>query len=843
MARPFVRAATRRGIKDVRSLQEFKWVPRPISLPGKATAELTSGQTDLLDELIELKNDFDEVDDLFNSVYDLLDKSLANMSLIPDPADKALAKSLESFGSPGKITKEVIDRANLVLAAPMGILPYDIGSTKNEFYTSSNVFESCQHYSEAVRAAITGSLNPNSWVVSSAAGYNDKVQSIGRKKAIKMVWLAIMEFLIDLLEKMLKPLTYTPARPAVKKMISKLRKANRDAQRNLLRVDPIGQYSPNTSATRYEIWMKISTIRWSLSVPTTGVEWDVAMDASGKPYQKVSDIPPSYIRSILLEPDNSGEASRNLGKTYYGWDRVSANNVTSYSYFSLPLIPRPSYNSPLSSVVQYFVIDTTVQYMDQDSWTIKYYPTEVDEELRETANDCTAHAMRILNAADSLHLEPSLDEKDYPSQTWSIYRTLGSVRSGYDAAKTITKSTFIASSNLFEAAGLDSSWIDSFGKEANDHTFGWAEKQLSEVYRDYQDLMKKLPDLKDPNNVILGKTLFGKKWQRDMTKRMLGSIKTLLRSLEVDLKNWMHDRTILCCFLQNTALSARKWRPYIKILRLAISLLRNKGANLIKATLADLLDIGKLIYNTAVSVVLALLQALIQTGINWARNAVEKEFTSVMSPKNALQCLPLKAFAFSILGGLELIEQEIMAYLKDFFTMQDSAIKMVQIASEQSKFNDWLDHIDKALAALDVALQNELICKNGIAVNAVDIPDTGANLTIDISDPIERPDIVPMVISTITEKIDESNLSSGPISTAELIQFYQSFMHYTPAQISQAMTGDWTDTKERMAQLAMLVPEFNTMVGNGTCLDKLSAAERQEAEQRIQQLQELENRR
>jgi len=33
------------------------------------------------------------------------------------------------------------------------------------------------------------------------------------------------------------------------------------------------------------------------------------------------------------------------------------------------------------------------------------------------------------------------------------------------------------------------------------------------------------------------------------------------------------------------------------------------------------------------------------------------------------------------------------------------------------------------------------------------------------------------------------------------------------------------------------------MVGNGTCLDKLSAAERQEAEQRIQQLQELENRR
>jgi hypothetical protein len=272
---------------------------------------------------------------------------------------------------------------------------------------------------------------------------------------------------------------------------------------------------------------------------------------------------------------------------------------------------------------------------------------------------------------------------------------------------------------------------------------------------------------------------------------------------------------------------------------------------MINATLADLLDIGKLIYNVAVSVVLALLQALAQTGIAWARGAIEREFTNTISPKSALQCLPLKVFAFSVLGGLDLMEQEIMAYLKDFFTMQESAIKLVQIASEQSKFNDMLDHIDKALEALDAALQSELICKNGVAevLHDASVGPTGADITLNLPDAYESLNTAPRIIAMLTEKAREAtpinpagtiDSDFGPISAAELIQFYQSFLHYTPAQTAQAMTGDWSGTKDRMSQLAAFVPEFNTMVSAGACLDKLSPTARQEAEQRIKQLQELE---
>jgi len=849
------------------------WTPRKVELPSQfegqeVKEELSQTEYELAMDMLELRALFDEIDDLFSGVYGTLDEQLAKMAIIPDPSDSRLAHALVAFDSPGVITKDVVDKAMLVLSVPNGVIMNEVSTDTDgtpSFITStSQTYKSCATYAQGIKDYLAGMAAPNTWAAEALSSNNSKLQELSRKKALKMIFLAVLEQIVELIAKMLRPLRWTPARPAVNKIISWLRKQVRDAQRKLFKIDPIGatRLAVNPT-TRYEIWLKIKTIDWNNTSPVFGVDWELAMNtSSGLPYQP-GTIPPTYVTSLLLEEgmDADGNKKKNVTSSYRGWTRMEGTVVVSESVFPInPLFPfiKAQYKEPLSIVVQQFVVDTTIQYMDQDTWVIKPLGTpatadDLDPDLNTTANECTANAMSILGAADLYHTGDST-LNGYPNQSYMMYRSLGSIKEGYDGTKAVTKSLFIATSELMTVVGgTDTAkWLEKAGK-ATEHGFGWVDKSLESVYNEYLDFVKQLNDepvspRQQLNNryIKLGKSLPKLKKQTALYKAFLGDLKNFLLILAADLKNWINDRTILCCFIQNSAAIGLSWRPWIKLMLLIIAVLKNRGKALIKEFLGGLLDLGLLLYNTAVTVVVGILEMLAKSGIEWVQNWLEDRL-ALEKESSVMKCTPFKAFVFSLAGGLELFADDLLDYIRDMLLLQKRKIDKTKEINETCKFNDWLDHVARMLKALDHALSHQIICKDGIATDAKFSGYPGGPIIVggDTNGPIGGGVIfdasIPsaQVIAARAYQQIATFGPTGPISAQDLVDFYSSYLHYTPDQISAAISS--TDVQlNNMRQLGKLVPDLDAMAGIGTCTSNLTPEERAEVDARLAQIKSIE---
>lgn len=841
-------------------LPKQEWTPRPIGLPEEAAADARTPspiELEFADKAKEVLGLIDDIDGLFGRIDAQLDAHLSRMSITPDPADDALAKALERFESPGKIDKQVLDRATLVVSVPPnGLLPVEAttepGPPMFISASSQGVFDSCAAYAQNIKDFMLtglglGTGNDNMGI-SGVSGQNRKIQDISRKKALLMIFYGIMRSLIDMISGVLKPFKWTPVGFVIGKIMSWLRKKLREGERKLTKADPIGRFAHSSdSSERYEVWTKLKKITWVGPVPKFSYEYEMWCDDENKPYQKITDVPRAKIVEYLTKPDPDPSSPKtNITQSRLGWTSAIGDYLQSISVVPISVIPPiPAMRmEKYADVVQFIVVDTDTYFMDQNDWVVKPIPTQLDPDLQPAVSECTANAMAILSAADTYHLYNDSSSSDYPNQSYMVYRTIGSVKEGYQATKAVTQSMLTAGYEALNVAGLEGvadkakDYINDAGDYVNRKVTGPAKRQLEGLMKEYREFVEGLPssDFAGTKDSIIPLTV-----RIDFVRLFLVDLKSALQILATELENWLNDRTIVCCFVRDLQKSGRKWRPLIKVLRLMVMVLKNRARQQIEAFLNTIMDLGYLIYNTAINVIFSVLETLMDAGLNALKNYLTDKLhldKAMELRTKKWECLPLKAFELSLLAGIDLAGDDLLQYLKDMLAIQRDSVIRLQQVSDQSKQSDWLNHLDKLLAALDNMMSYEVNCVNGVAVGP-SLPISDVNAGIGLTDDAGNLAMAAQLAALKSiNSIDTSKSDGTTMPIDQLIGFYRSYMHYTPEQIAFAFTSD-AGADQVQSMMRYMPQETTEMMGVETCLQKLSTSERAEAEARIQQLQQL----
>jgi hypothetical protein len=526
--------------------KEFR-TPSPLELDFANTTK----------EVLDL---IDDIDGLFGRIDAQLDEHMSKVNIIPDPNDDALNKALDRFNSPGVIDKAVIDRALIVLSVPPnGLLPIDATTEQGpqQFVSAAGMYENCASYAQNISDFFMTGLGlgtgNNNLGIEGVAGANRKVQDLGRVKALKMIFLGIMRSIIDMIAGVLKPFKYTPVGFVVNKILSWLRKKLKEGERSLAKADPIGKFShKNDSGERYEVWTKLKKITWVGPAPKITYEYEMWVDDNNVPYQKSTDVPRAKIVDFLTKADPDPSSPKTtITQSRLGWTNMLGDYLQSVSVFPISLMPPlpATHKEKYSDVVRFIVVDTNTYYMDQDSWTVRLIPVDLDPDLGPSVAECTANAMAIVSAADTYHLYSDSAAIAYPNQAYMTYRTIGSVKEGYQATKAVTQSMLTAGYESLYLVGADGiatrvqDFVQDTGAYVDRKVTGPAKRQLEGLLKDYNDFVKKLPDDKYARSAgnILSMNV-----RLDFIKMFLVDLKTALQILTTELEGWLNDRTILC---------------------------------------------------------------------------------------------------------------------------------------------------------------------------------------------------------------------------------------------------------------------------------------------------------